>query len=238
MHQAWRLIRLPIPDGGPNADMSPDPDSTIQSPADVSDRPRTLRLQLASVAPPAVVVNGGWWPQSTDLAAELPALLSAVYPQLGPIALVGYHISGWERTESHVEINSSTVLLQGFTSEGPHTVIVIGTSGKRLTLLVVPPQTPETTARQALAEAAQPTAEVAAPIAVKNAEAAEESLHELTQRLRRPARGAGRVVDTAAIERLVHEAGQQFQDAPIQAYVPILIEHIVRQQISANTSAM
>jgi hypothetical protein len=112
---------------------------------------------------------------------------------------------------------------------------VIGTSGKRLTLLVVPPQTPETTARQALAEAAQPTAEVAAPIAVKNAEAAEESLHELTQRLRRPARGAGRVVDTAAIERLVHEAGQQFQDAPIQAYVPILIEHIVRQQISANT---
>jgi len=29
---------------------------------------------------------------------------------------------------------------------------------------------------------------------------------------------------------------KQFQDAPIHAYVPILVEHIVRQQIRSNTS--
>jgi hypothetical protein len=216
--------------------MSPDPDSTTRIPAGVGDRHGALRLQLASTASPAVFVNGGWWPQSTDLAAELPALLTAVYPQLGPTALVGYHIASWERAEKQVEIHGSSVLLQGFTSEGPHTVIVIGTSGRRLTLLVVPPPTPETAARQALAEAAQPTADPAGPLAVKDAETAEESLHELTARLQR-ARGAGRVEDTATIERFVHEAAQQFRDAPIQAYVPILIEHIVRQQIRGNASA-
>ena len=42
--------------------------------------------------------------------------------------------------------------------------------------------------------------------------------------------------NTAIVEQLVHEAEQQFQDAPIQAYVPILVEHIVRQQIRLNTS--
>ena len=147
--------------------MSPNPDPPIPT-ADASDESGTSRIHLASTAPPESAVHGGWWPHSTDLAIELPGLISAVHPQLGPIALVGYHTSGWERTESHVQINGDPVLLQGFTSEGPHTVIVIGTSGRRLTLLVIPPQTPETAARRALAEAADPTADTAARIAVKD----------------------------------------------------------------------
>ena len=125
------------------------------------------------------------------------------------------------------------MLLEGFTAEGPQTVIVIGTSGPRLTLLVIPPQTSEIAAQDALAEAAQPTTDTTATTAVKDAEAADESLHELTRRIKRLSRqGGGPVEDTAIIERMVHEAEQQFQDAPIQAYVPILVEHIVRQRIA------
>lgn len=212
--------------------------NAVPCPAAVGDAPRTLRLRLASAAPPDAVVDGGWWPQSTDLAAELPALLTALHPQLGPVALVGYHTSGWEPIETHLRINGDPVLLQGFTSEGPHTVIMIGTSGRRLTLLVISPPTPETVALQTLAEAAQPKADTAVPVAVKDAEVADESLHDLTQRLKRPSRQDGRVEDAAVIEQLVHEAGQQFQDAPIQAYVPILVEHIVRQQMRSNMSTM
>ena len=116
-------------------------------------------------------------------------------------------------------------------------MIVIGTGGRRLTLLVVSPPTHETVAWRALAEAAQTAADpAAAPIAVKVGEAADESRHDLTRRLKRPSRTDGRVENTAIIEQLVHQAEQQFQDAPIQASVPILVEHIVRQQIGSNVS--
>src|SRR6476659_8705702 len=56
-----------------NADMSHSPDSPIPLRTDAGDGSRTLRLQLASAAPPDAVVDGGWWPWSTDLVVELPA---------------------------------------------------------------------------------------------------------------------------------------------------------------------
>ena len=36
------------------------------------------------------------------------------------------------------------------------------------------------------------------------------------------------------IERWVREAAERFADAPVQAYVPVLVEHIVRDQVSAS----
>ena len=39
---------------------------------------------------------------------------------------------------------------------------------------------------------------------------------------------------TATIADWVQEAGEQFVDAPIQMYVPILVEHLVRDKIAAQ----
>ena len=39
---------------------------------------------------------------------------------------------------------------------------------------------------------------------------------------------------TAEITEWVHETAKQFDDAPIQIYVPILVEHIVRARIKAS----
>ena len=39
---------------------------------------------------------------------------------------------------------------------------------------------------------------------------------------------------TAEISGWVHETARQFADAPVQIYVPILVEHIVRARIQAQ----
>jgi hypothetical protein len=61
----------------------------------VSSQPR-LRLRLKPKAP--TTVDGGWWPRSRDLAAELPSLLSVLAVRLGRIERVGYHIGEWVAT--------------------------------------------------------------------------------------------------------------------------------------------
>ncbi len=212
--------------------MTTDTRHSAGSSSDPDPGDRSLRLQLASKRPAGVAVNGGWWPRSTDLAAELPGLLAAVRAELGPVGLIGYHLNGWDRTGDQLDVDGESVRLQGFTSGTPLTVLLIGTSGSRLTLLVVPPQTPEASARQALRDAAQPVDETAEPMADEDREAADEEHRGLAARLV-AVRGS---IDMPTIERWVLQAARQFHDAPIQAYVPVLIEHIVRQQIRASTT--
>src|SRR5690349_22040453 len=51
---------------------------------DASDAADRLRLK-ADTTIPTGQVDGGWWPHSKDLAAELPDLFSVLAPQIGPI---------------------------------------------------------------------------------------------------------------------------------------------------------
>jgi hypothetical protein len=43
--------------------------------------------------------------------------------------------------------------------------------------------------------------------------------------------GLGDEQRTAQIKRWCEEAAQQFVDAPVQAFVPILVEHVVRNRM-------
>ena len=43
-----------------------------------------LRLRLKPRGPVTGFVDGGWWPRSRDLAAELPALLAVSRPVYAP----------------------------------------------------------------------------------------------------------------------------------------------------------
>jgi hypothetical protein len=51
---------------------------TIPSTAPVLDPRDQLRLRSKPKAPTTGWVDGGWWPRSRDLAAELPGLLSVL----------------------------------------------------------------------------------------------------------------------------------------------------------------
>src|SRR5690349_7982426 len=70
-------------------------------------------------------VDGGWWPRSPDLAAELPGLLSASAPLIGRIERVGYHFADWGPTPRKIRFDGAVVRLGGYRWQRAATVDVI-----------------------------------------------------------------------------------------------------------------
>ena len=200
-------------------------DSLIASRAVGSDAAES-RLQLKSHAPASAYLDGAWWPRSLELAAELPASVDALSDRLGELAVVAYHRNAWTQAPPQMQIDGGTVQLQGCTSDGPATVMLIGHDGRRVTLRVSSPQTTETVARQGLDAASKDLGDI--PPADNRAEqVVARSVTEVAARL---ARNEGRADPerTAAIARWCRQAAQQFVNAPVQTFVPILVHHLFR----------
>ncbi|ORW53569.1 DUF5994 family protein [Mycobacterium parmense] len=185
------------------------------------------RVQLKPYRSVSEHIDGAWWPRSYDLIGELPGLLASVAERLGRVVIVGYRRNGWQETPPLAEIGGHTVELLGFTSDESATVILIGEHGHHLTLEVVRPDTSEDAARDALKRAAVPADTEPAPagrttIARTVADVADKlARHE----------GLGDEERTAQIRQWAQEAHRQFADAPLQTFVPILVEHIVRNRM-------
>ncbi len=99
-------------------------------------------------------------------------------------------------------------------------------------MLVVPPETnPATAAELIAAAAAHDSDEHDDGGPATNADkAAATSIDEVATRLARlPGNTDPR--EAALISGWVAEAAEQFREAPIQAFVPILVEHIVRVRL-------
>ncbi|WGI30482.1 DUF5994 family protein [Mycolicibacterium aubagnense] len=180
---------------------------------------------------PSEHIDGAWWPCSTDLVAELPALLSTLTHRLGQVVMVGYVRNGWTHTPPEAEIAGQTIELLAFDSAEPASVILVGQDGHHLTLRVISPQTRERDAQQALA--AVPERSCAG---TGTAAAAARSLAEVAGKL---ADHEGRQDDrrNAEIMRWCEEAAAHFDAARIQTYVPILVEHIVRNRMYQTPDA-
>jgi Family of unknown function (DUF5994) len=180
---------------------------------------------------PSEHIDGAWWPCSTDLVAELPALLSTLTQRLGQVVMVGYVRNGWTHTPPEVEIAGQTIELLAFDSAEPASVILVGHDGHHLTLRVISPQTSEPDAQQALS--AVPERSCAG---TGTAVAAARSLAEVADKL---ARHEGRDDDrrNAEIMRWCEDAAAQFDEARIQTFVPILVEHIVRNKMQQTRDA-
>jgi hypothetical protein len=118
------------------------------APVDHEDSRSTLKPD----APLTGRVDGGWWPRSRDLAAELPALQAVVAGRLGAVESVSYHLGDWDHTARRTVVDGRSVRLAGYHAQHPATVDVIG-ARHRLTLLVVSPEAAPATARAALAAA-------------------------------------------------------------------------------------
>lgn len=117
---------------------------------------RDARLRVKSEQRATGHVDGAWWPCSRDLAAELPELLEALGTPWGPWERVTYNLAAWEPVARKVVIDGVRIRVEGFNSQPPETVTVIGGQGRgRLTLLVVPPEAAPVSARASLTAAAQ-----------------------------------------------------------------------------------
>lgn len=146
------------PPGDGSTDMTSAPTLSTQNSTNrviaVKDSHSPLRLRLKPKAPSTGFVDGGWWPRSRDLAAELPSLLTVLSVRLGRIERVSYHLSDWDPAIRKISFSGGVVRLAGYRSQHPDTVNVIA-AGQRVTLLVVPPEAAGQTAHAALMAAGQ-----------------------------------------------------------------------------------
>jgi Family of unknown function (DUF5994) len=191
------------------------------------------RLQLKPYRSALEHLDGAWWPRSTSLADELPDLAASLSDRLGRIVMVGYRRNGWHETPALVEIAGDTIELLGFTSDEPTSVILFGEDGHHLTLHVIRPDTGEEAARQALQQAAVPAESDAAPASRSSVA---KSLADVADKLASH-EGLGDEQRTAQIKDWCEQAAQQFVDAPVQAFVPVLVEHIVRNRMMESRKA-
>ncbi len=192
---------------------------------------REIRLQLKPFRAVLEHIDGAWWPRSRSLVDELPALVASVSERLGPIVMVGYHHDGWDETPPLLEIAGQTVELLGFSGDESTSVILIGQDGHHVTLHVIRPDASDQSGRQALDEARNGadtdiTSASSSMVARSVADVADKlAMHE----------GRGDEQRTAQlrpqIRQWCEEAAQQFEEAPVQTFVPILVEHIVRNRL-------
>lgn len=183
------------------------------------------RLQLKPYRSVSEHLDGAWWPRSTDLVQELPDLVKSVSERLGQVMVVGYRRNGWDETPALTEIDGHSVELLGFTSDEPTSVILIGQDGRHITLHVIRPDASDEVARQALEEARTPADADVAPTS-----RVARSVADVADKLARH-EGLGDAKRTAQIKQWCQQASAQFVDAPVQTFVPILVEHIVRNRM-------
>jgi hypothetical protein len=184
------------------------------------------RLQLKPYRAVLEHLDGAWWPRSTNLVDELTDLLTSLTGRMGQVVMVGYHRSGWHDTPGSAEINGQTIELLGFNSNEPASVILIAEDGRHVTLHVIRPDASEEVARAALEQAREP-ADTLAPTG--NATVA-RSVADVAAKLAQH-EGLDDAARTAQIRRWCEEAAVQFVNAPVQTFVPILVEHIVRNRM-------
>jgi Family of unknown function (DUF5994) len=188
----------------------------------------SLRLHLAPNLTGTEHVDGAWWPKSTRLTDELTGLVTELSDRVGQVDIVGYHRSAWPQTPTQTTINDHAIELVGFSGDQPASIIVIGADGRHVSLSVIPPDTDPQHAHQLFEESARQHPETggrASGLAARNLTEVADKLaeHEGGDRQR-----------TTEITQWVAEAAQQFIDAPIQTFVPILVEHVVRNRIFAT----
>ncbi|WP_330231572.1 DUF5994 family protein [Nocardia sp. NBC_00508] len=103
---------------------------------------RTPRLLLSRPGTHPDHVDGGWWPWTSNLTAELHDLISVLTPRLGPTARISFDWNAVSLTQRRID-NYDGIALHGPDTGQPAGVMhLIGTNGAQMTLLVIPADTP------------------------------------------------------------------------------------------------
>jgi hypothetical protein len=122
-------------------------DSSTRSPS--IDGHHDVRLRLKPRGPVTGFVDGGWWPRSRDLPAELPALVAVLAVRMGPVESVSYNLDTWGPAPRRIILEGRLVRLAGYRSQHPATVDVLS-AAHRVTLLVIAPDAAPEAAHAAL----------------------------------------------------------------------------------------
>jgi hypothetical protein len=127
------------------------------SPRQIIPVPRTrqpLRLRLKPSGSTVGYVDGGWWPRSRDLAAELPALAKVLSVRLGPVWRVVFALTSWDDAPRRIQLDGHSIRLEGFRSQDENVISVVSLDRQRIRLLVIPPDAGKTAGHDAMMTAA------------------------------------------------------------------------------------
>jgi uncharacterized protein DUF5994 len=95
------------------------------------------RLRLEATRSGRRVLDGRWWPRSTDPMAEFPGLVRALDASDSPAVRLLVSAAGWSRRPHHIEVNGRTVTL-GYFSDQPMSILTASQSdGGSKDLLVI-----------------------------------------------------------------------------------------------------
>jgi hypothetical protein len=112
-----------------------------------------LRLQLND-GPGEDTLDGGWWPQSRDLASELGDLVDSFPTSSGRVVRALYSRPDWDTRARRVAVARGYVKAGSFPRDDTHLIHLVMTNGKTLRLLVIPAAFSQGQGEEALAAAA------------------------------------------------------------------------------------
>jgi hypothetical protein len=116
--------------------------------------PSTPRLQLQPGAA-TELLDGGWWPRSTDPVAEIPGLVLAIDALHGPITRLMLHSADWDSHPRRLAVAGRLVRLGYFASQPAGLLTALsGRAGARVDLAVITPGTASATAETTMTLAA------------------------------------------------------------------------------------
>jgi hypothetical protein len=112
------------------------------------------RLRLSSSVSTRTLLDGGWWPRSTDPMSELPGLIRAIDHLRGPVRRMVLGADGWDIHPLWIHIDERTVRLGYFASQPTALLTAVCDGDGRVDLLVVSPDATAEIADAAMAIAA------------------------------------------------------------------------------------
>ena len=121
-----------------------------------SSPPSDPRLILAPARAARAVLDGGWWPRSSDPVAELPGLVLALSERYGRIRQLMLNRGAWSSRFRRLAVGTDVVRMGWFATLDPALLIATTARGDQLDILVVPPATATAAAEKAMAAAADP----------------------------------------------------------------------------------
>lgn len=128
--------------------------STTASATASPSAPSTPRLRLEPTGSTHTLLDGGWWPRSTDPAQEMPGLIAAIDKVHGPITRLILNVDGWDPRPRRLALAGRRLRLGYFASQPAALLTARCDNGDRVDLLVVPSRTARSTAEAAMALAA------------------------------------------------------------------------------------
>jgi uncharacterized protein DUF5994 len=125
--------------------------------------PSTPRLRLGTTDSRRTLLDGGWWPRTTDPVAELPGLVVAIDALHGPVTRLILSSAGWDSHPRRLAVDGRVLRLGYFTSQPVSLLTALCGQTDRVDLLVVAPDTAAQVAEEALTTAASDGNRVHAP---------------------------------------------------------------------------